>query len=146
MVNVLQFIIKNQPNGLTTAEYTLVAAVETGEVTFPNQANEIAEAVGLSLRWEYSAGSLETPKPVKRFAANKLNERLKTNVRRDGASIVVDLQFDDCQLHSRLVVGGDLHIAVMVASGELKLNEKSQLVFSDDGTPYHHVIPTRYRG
>lgn len=54
IINILRFMINNQPNGLTTAEFTLVAAVETGVVTFPNEANEIAELVGLSLRWEYT--------------------------------------------------------------------------------------------
>lgn len=64
-----------------------------------------------------------------------MDERVRYKVRREGSDIFVDLMFDECQLSSRLIVGGDEKIALMVESGELRLTKDSKLVF-EDGTPY----------
>ncbi len=71
-----------------------------------------------------------------------MDQRVKFKCRRDGARIVVDVWFDDCQLGSTTVMSGDLRIALDVENGTLRLNEKSQLVYSD-GEPYHRFVPTR---
>ncbi len=62
--------------------------------------------------------------------------RVKYKVRRAGEAVFIDLWFDDCPLNSRIVVGGDEQIALMVESGELRLTKDSKLVY-EDGTPYH---------
>jgi hypothetical protein len=63
--------------------------------------------------------------------------RVRYEVRREKTALVIALWFDECQLGSRIIVGGDERLARMVESGELRLTKNSKLVF-EDGTPYHH--------
>lgn len=70
-----------------------------------------------------------------------MDDRVKFKTRRDGPDLWIDLWFDDCQLGSRLVVGGDENTAKMVESGELRLTRDSKLVF-EDGEQWY-PIPQR---
>jgi len=70
---------------------------------------------------------------VRKMSDNK--PRVRFEVEREGSALVVNLWFDDCQLGSRIIVGGDEHLVRMVESGELRLTKDSKLVY-EDGTPY----------
>lgn len=63
--------------------------------------------------------------------------RVRYEVRREESALFIDLWFDEVQLGSRIIVGGDERIARMVEAGELRLNKDSKLVY-EDGTLYQH--------